>query len=77
MDDRATYHRSFWFGDVGFFVLDLRSVRSYRDGRLLGDRQWRDLYQLLEAATERGTQTLFIVAGIPVIHHAPGARPAR
>ncbi len=71
VDDRATYHRSFWFGDVGFFILDLRGVRSYRDGCLLGDRQWRDLYQFLEAATERGTQTLFIVAGIPVIHHAP------
>ena len=77
VDDRATYHRSFWFGDVGFFVLDLRSVRSYRDGRLLGDRQWRDLYQLLEAATERGTQTLFIVAGIPLSTTRRHARPAR
>jgi len=71
VDDRATYHRWFWFGDVGFFVLDLRGVRSYRDGRLLGDHQWRDLYQFLEAAAERGTRTLFVVAGIPVVHHAP------
>jgi hypothetical protein len=71
VDDRATYHRSFWFGDVGFFVLDLRGVRSYHDGRLLGDRQWRDLYEFLEAAAERGTRTLFIMAGIPVVHHAP------
>jgi hypothetical protein len=71
VDDHATYHRSFWFGDVGFFILDLRGVRSYRDGRLLGDRQWRDFYRFLEEASERGTQTLFIVAGIPVVHHAP------
>lgn len=71
LDDRATYHRSFWFGDVGFFVLDLRGVREYRYARLLGDRQWRDFSQFLEAATARGTQTLFIVAGIPIVHHAP------
>jgi hypothetical protein len=71
LDDRATYHRSFWFGDVGFFVLDLRGVREYRYARLLGDRQWRDFCQFLEAAAQRGTQTLFIVAGIPVVHHAP------
>jgi hypothetical protein len=71
VDDRATYHRSFWWGDLGFFLLDLRGVRSYRDGRLLGDRQWRDLYQFLEEATMRATPTLFIMAGIPVVHHAP------
>jgi phosphodiesterase/alkaline phosphatase D-like protein len=22
VEEQATYHRSFWFGDVGFFVLD-------------------------------------------------------
>jgi alkaline phosphatase D len=71
VDDRATYHRSFWWGDIGFFILDLRGVREYRYSRLIGDRQWRDLYQFLEEATARGTQTLFIVAGIPVVHHAP------
>ena len=71
VDDTATYHRSFWFGDVGFFILDQRSVRSYRDGRLLGDRQWRDLYRLLEDATARDVRTLFIAAGIPLVHHAP------
>jgi alkaline phosphatase D len=71
VDDQAPYHRSFWFGDVGFFVLDLRGVRSYRDGRQLGDRQWRDFCQFLEQAAERRIQTLFVVAGIPVVHHAP------
>jgi hypothetical protein len=71
VDDTATYHRSFWFGDVGFFMLDQRGVRSYRDGRLLGEAQWRDLYRFLEDAAARGVKTLFIVAGIPVIHHAP------
>lgn len=71
VDDTAPYHRAFWFGDVGFFLLDLRSVRSYREGRLLGERQWRDFYQFLETAAERDTRTVFIIAGIPVVHHAP------
>jgi alkaline phosphatase D len=72
VDDRATYHRAFWFGDVGFFILDLRGVRNYRDGCLMGDRQWRDLDRFLENASEHRTKTLFIVAGIPLVHHAPG-----
>jgi phosphodiesterase/alkaline phosphatase D-like protein len=71
VDEQATYHRSFWFGDVGFFVLDLRGVRSYRDGRLMGEQQWRDLYRFFEQASERATQTIFVVAGVPVVHHAP------
>jgi alkaline phosphatase D len=71
VEEQATYHRSFWFGDVGFFVLDLRGVRSYRDGRLMGEQQWRDLYRFFEQASERATQTIFVVAGVPVVHHAP------
>lgn len=71
VDDRAPYYRCFWFGDTGFFILDLRGVRSYRDGRLLGQVQWHALYDFLEQATTRGVTTLFVVAGIPVIHHAP------
>ena len=71
VDDRATYHRSFWFGNVGFFMLDLRSVRNYAEGRLFGDQQWHAFHAFLEEASARDTRTLFIVAGIPVVHHAP------
>ncbi|MGE3912062.1 MAG: alkaline phosphatase D family protein, partial [Chloroflexota bacterium] len=71
VDDAATYHQSFYVGNVGFFVLDLRGVRSYAHGRLLGEAQWRALEAFLAEASERETPTLFIVAGIPVVHHAP------
>ena len=71
VNDRATYHRSFWFGDVGFFMLDLRGVREYAYGRLFGDQQWHAFHRFLEEATERNTPTIFVVAGIPVVHHAP------
>lgn len=71
VDDRATYQRSFWFGNVGFFVLDLRGVRSYAHGRLFGDQQWHAFHAFLEEATVRETPTIFVVAGIPVVHHAP------
>lgn len=71
VDDRATYEQSFWFGDVGFFVLDLRGVRSYAHGRLMGDKQWQAFARFLEEASAREAPTLFVVAGIPVVHHAP------
>ncbi len=69
--DRAPYSRCFWFGNIGFFTLDLRGLRSYRDGRLLGDEQWRQFDDFLHQASARETPTLVITAGIPVVHHAP------
>jgi alkaline phosphatase D len=71
VDDQAPYHYCFWYGNVGFFTLDLRGVRSYQDGRLLGERQWRDLEAFLAEATARDVPTLFIIASIPVVHHSP------
>jgi hypothetical protein len=71
IEDRAPYSQCSWFGNIGFFTLDLRGLRSYRDGRLLGVQQWRQLYTFLEQATQRETRTLVITAGIPVVHHAP------
>lgn len=71
VDDRAPYSQCFWFGNIGFFILDLRGLRSYRDRRLLGHQQWRQFADFLEQATLRETPTLFIGAGIPVVHHAP------
>ncbi|MCC6756069.1 MAG: alkaline phosphatase D family protein, partial [Solirubrobacterales bacterium] len=69
--DRAPYSRCSWFGNVGFFILDLRGLRSYREGRLLGTDQWRQLEGFLEQCTRHGTPTVVITAGIPVVHHAP------
>ncbi|MDP8924174.1 MAG: alkaline phosphatase family protein, partial [Chloroflexota bacterium] len=71
LDDEAPYHRCYWFGDVGFFILDLRSERDYRQGRVLGERQWRDLDRFLAEAAEHDARTLFIAASIPVVHHGP------
>jgi len=71
LDDEPPYHHHFWFGDTGFFLLDLRGVRDYREGRALGRQQWRDLVKFLADATDRGVTTLFIAASIPVVHHAP------
>ena len=71
VDDAPPYHRCYWIGDVGFFILDLRGVRDWREGRIFGARQWQDLNRFLSEAAERGVGTLFIVASIPVIHHAP------
>ena len=71
-DDPPPYHYSFWFGDTGFFVFDLRGVRDYPTGVLLGERQRRDFARFLEEAGDRQAATLFIVASVPIVHFAPG-----
>lgn len=68
LTDRAPYDYSFWFGDAGFFVLDLRGCRDYRSGVLMGARQWERLEAFLREATDRVSDTVFIVASIPVTH---------
>ena len=72
LDDPAPHHYSFWFGDTGFFVFDLRGVRDYPTGVLLGERQRRDFQRFLAEAGERGAATLFIVASVPIVHFARG-----
>ena len=69
--DEAPYSYPFWYGDVGFFVLDLRGCREFEAGRILGDEQWRRLDAFLEEATARETPTVFIAASVPVVHASP------
>lgn len=63
-----TYHYAFAAGDVAVFVLDLRGQRSWDQGQLLGDSQWRDLTAWL-ATTERAS-VRFLVCSVPP-HHVP------
>ncbi len=65
------YHYHFWYGDVGFFVLDLRGERDYRRGVLLGARQWRDLDDFLAVASAHGIATVFVGSTIPLVHFSP------
>ncbi|MBA3234992.1 MAG: hypothetical protein H0T59_03225, partial [Chloroflexi bacterium] len=58
-------------GDVGFFVPDLRGVRDFDAGRILGDEQWARLDGFLDAAAERDVSTVFIVTTVPVVHASP------
>ena len=60
-----------WYGDVGFFVLDLRGCRDLAAGRIVGDAQWSMLDAFLAEADRRGAGTVFIVASVPVIHFSP------
>ncbi len=65
------YHGGFRYGDTAFWSLDLRGVRSWDDGRVLGQRQLRDTEAFLGECGEDGISTVFIVASIPVIHFSP------
>ncbi|MDP8922245.1 MAG: alkaline phosphatase family protein, partial [Chloroflexota bacterium] len=71
VDAAPPYHYCFWFGDVGFFVLDLRGERDYRAGRVIGERQWGDLDDFLRTAAHRGVPTVFVIASVPLVHLPP------
>jgi len=66
--DEGVYHYAFRVGGFCFFVLDLRGQRAWAAGRLLGDRQWRDLEAWL-VDTERAALR-FLVSSVP-LHHLP------
>ena len=46
-------------------------MRDFRAGRLLGERQWRELEAFLGEADERDVPTLFFNASVPVVHVSP------
>ncbi len=72
-DGDPPYAYDFWHGDAGFFVLDLRGIRSWKERVVLGCAQRDALEAFTQEATRRGTPTLFIVASIPLIHFSPHA----
>lgn len=73
VDDSAPYPFRFWYGDVGFLTLDIRSCRDYHRSRVIGDRQWELLRDFLGEATEQEVSTVFITCTVPVIHFPPSA----
>lgn len=62
------YGYTFAHGDIGFLVLDVRGARDYRDGRLLGARQWAEITAFLGGEAAARFSTLFVVSSIPVAH---------
>jgi alkaline phosphatase D len=69
--DRAPFTARFWHGDLGGFILDARSERSYAAGRVVGPAQWRALDAFLAEATDLGVATVFVVSSVPVVHFPP------
>lgn len=71
VEDGPPYHFKFWYGDVGFIVLDLRASRSYQAHRVIDETQWKFFDEFLAEASQRETPTLFIGATTPLIHFSP------
>ncbi len=69
--DDPPFSYSFWYGDAGFHVLDLRGKRDFRQARILGEEGWRRLDAFLADADERGVMTVFVAASVPVVHASP------
>jgi alkaline phosphatase D len=68
---RPPFGYSFWHGDVGFHVADLRGERSFNARRVLGERGWALLDEFLPEASARDVPTVFIGASVPVVHASP------
>ena len=75
LESRPPFGYSFWRGDVGFHVPDLRGERDFEKGRVM-DRGWSLLDGFLAEATDRGVPTIFIGASVPVVHASPALMTA-
>ncbi|MGE3961619.1 MAG: alkaline phosphatase D family protein [Dehalococcoidia bacterium] len=67
------FHGGFRYGDVAFWSLDLRGIRSWDNGTVLGPRQLEDTRAFLDECARDGTRTVFITSSIPLIHFSPAA----
>lgn len=65
------YHGAFRYGDVAFWALDLRGVRSWDDGVVLRTDQLADTRAFLDRCAADDTRTVFIVSSVPLIHFSP------
>lgn len=73
LSDVPPFFYSFWYADVGFLVLDLRSQRNWDAGQVMGEEQWWGLETFLADAADRDTRTVFVAATIPAVHFPPVA----
>jgi phosphodiesterase/alkaline phosphatase D-like protein len=71
LDSRPPFGYSFWRGDVGFHVPDLRGERDFEKGQVMGEAGWRLLDDFLQEASDREVPTIFIAASVPIVHASP------
>jgi hypothetical protein len=70
-DATPPFDYSFRRGDTAFFVFDLRGCREHREGRIVGETQWRRFEAFLDEAAAAGVTTLFVATSVPVVHASP------
>ena len=71
LSDRPPFGYSFWRGNVGFHVPDLRGERDFNKQRVMGDAGWARLDAFLAEASERDVPTVFLGLSVPVVHASP------
>jgi alkaline phosphatase D len=76
LDSRPPYGYSFWRGDVGFHVPDLRGERDFQKGQVMGKEGWARLDSFLAEASDRDVPTIFIGCSVPVVHASPALMTA-
>lgn len=62
----SSFHYSFDYGNVGVFMMDLRTQRSVKPRRLYGPEQLADLKEYLAKSGDK--HVILITTSVPVIH---------
>lgn len=62
----SSFHYSFEYGNVGVFMMDLRTQRSVKPRRLYGPEQFSDLKKYLAQNSDK--HVILIVTSVPVFH---------
>ncbi len=76
LDGTPPFGYSFWVGNVGFHVPDLRGERDFDSRQVMGKEGWARLDAFLEEAAARDVPTVFIGASVPVVHASPALMTA-
>lgn len=71
MEGAPPFAGGFRYGDTAFWELDLRGVRSWEDGVVLGEQQIEATRAFLARCGEDEVHTLFVVSSIPLVHFSP------
>ncbi len=73
LEDDPPFDGGFRYGDVAFWSLDLRGVRSWHDRVVLGREQLEHTRCFLDRCADDGTRTVLLIASIPIVHFSPVA----
>lgn len=68
IDQMNSFAAAFDHEGVGFLLLDARGPRSWKDGTIVGEHQWRSVDAWLASIRDKALRRLYVVVGTPPVH---------